>query len=474
MPGTGLAVTNSMQLRYIAETTPGTTPVTGAMQNLRAKTQNLQQALTFTQSQEIRNDRQVSSQILTDQAPNGDLGCELSFGTFDDFYAATMQNPWTTGAVQGASVASTTTFGVASNAGIIVGSILRASGYTNAANNGVMVASASTGGTVTVPGPMVAEAAAGGKQIKVIGFKAAAGDITAAVGGLGSTVADFTTMALAVGQWIKIGQISALASTGFATTANNDYARISGIAAHLLSLDNLPTGWAVDAGAGKTIALIFGEYVRNGSAQTSYTLEREHTDVGQWFDFKGMFPEKCSQALQTGQVIDLTFTFRGLSSVQQSTGTLSASAPITQTTTDVQNASGNVNRVFEGGASPAGRFKQLTIEFANALRDQKAVGVVGNVGVGNGLFSAMFSFQAYFKDATFYQKFLKQTPTILAQVSTDNSGNAYIYTIPKGVITACTIQAGAINTDVTLQSTVSAEVDPVTGVMFQIDRIPTC
>ena len=76
--------------------------------------------------------------------------------------------------------------------------------------------------------------------MKVVGFQAASGDITATATGLGSTSLDFTTLGLAVGQWIKIG--GSATADKFATAALNSTARITAIAATALTLDHLPHG----------------------------------------------------------------------------------------------------------------------------------------------------------------------------------------------------------------------------------------
>ncbi|MFX8036180.1 hypothetical protein ABTK80_21635, partial [Acinetobacter baumannii] len=75
----------------------------------------------------------------------------------------------------------------------------------------------------------------------------------------------------------------------FATAANNDLVRVRSVAAHGLTLDCLPTGWAVDAGTGQAVRIGYGDVVRNGATPVSFTLERLHADAsGGVFDFFGM------------------------------------------------------------------------------------------------------------------------------------------------------------------------------------------
>ena len=109
-------------------------------------------------------------------------------------------------------------------------------------------------------------------RLKVVGFQGASGDITATAGGLGSTSLDFTTLGLAVGQWIKVGGTAA--GDRFATAGLNDWARIVAISANALTLDNKPSGWTTDAGTSKTIKVWFGDYIKNGVTKTALTLEK--------------------------------------------------------------------------------------------------------------------------------------------------------------------------------------------------------
>jgi hypothetical protein len=268
MAGSGLAVTNLMQLRYGIETVPGTIP-TIAFTNIRAKTQTLEQGVTYIASQELRADRQVPDQVLVDMAPAGDIGIELSWASHDDFLLAALQ--------------------------------------------------ASAWGTATQ-------------------FTGTSGDISATSTGLASTTLDFTTETLAVGQWIKIGGLTA--GSQFATAADNTFARVTAIAAHALTLDNLPATWATDAGTGKSIAIVPSSYARNGVTMTSFDLEREHIDITQFFHFHGQYVDKLQLKGQTGQILEGTISFMGLNATQNTT-TDGTGSPNAANSNPVMNATSN-------------------------------------------------------------------------------------------------------------------------------------
>ncbi len=468
------AVVDKIKIGYAIETTPGTTPNV-AFQTVRPKQQSLMFGAKFTESQEFRADRQVSDQILTDASPGGSLAGELSFGTWDDFlYASLQASGWTaTTNFSNVSVAGTSAYTVASGGtAVIANMIVRGTGFTNAANNGLYVVASSTGTTITVAGtPLVIESGAATKKLRVWGFTSSSGDITATASGLASTTLNFTTMGLQLYQWIKIG--GPLTANQFATAANNGYARITAITNNALTLDNLPTGWGVDAGTGKTIYVQVGDFVRNGVTYTAFTLERWHTDttVNQYFQFRGYGPDKMVLNLAPGSIIDATWDFKGLSHTETTTSA-STGAYVAATTTQVLNAASNIPRVQFGGGAISAPTSKLSITVQNNLREQKGVGTLGNVGIGTGRFHAEVQLEAYFVDNTIYNIYLAGGLTSLSFTVNDTAGNAYVVSLPAVRLTSCTVNAGTINTDVKLALTATALVDTNSGAMIQIDRIP--
>ena len=94
-----------------------------------------------------------------------------------------------------------------------------------------------------------------------VGIQAAAGDIVATPTGLASTVLDFTTLDLQVGQWIWIGGGTRddPGRFGFVLGGYRGFACVKAIVPHALTLSAMGD-WAVDPGIGQTIELYFGTY----------------------------------------------------------------------------------------------------------------------------------------------------------------------------------------------------------------------
>lgn len=94
MPDFGTS--NRVAVRFVEESTWGTTPSTPTLQTLRITGETLNYASEFTESQEIRSDRMTPDTIRVNSSAGGDVNAELSYGSFDALFAGAAFNPWTT------------------------------------------------------------------------------------------------------------------------------------------------------------------------------------------------------------------------------------------------------------------------------------------------------------------------------------------------------------------------------------------
>ena len=81
---------------YIVESTYGTTPATPAFTNLRLTSTSLGLSKTALESNELSSTRQVLHYRHGNKQVGGDIGFELSYGTFDDFLEAALGGTWAT------------------------------------------------------------------------------------------------------------------------------------------------------------------------------------------------------------------------------------------------------------------------------------------------------------------------------------------------------------------------------------------
>ncbi len=459
--------TSRVALRYVEEAEWGVTPAL-PMRGLRAKSQSLDFALRYVTSEEFRDDRQVSDIAQVDAGASGQLAVELSWGAADDLLAGALFGAWSGVAVAGAAVDGPDTFALPSGGtAFVAGHLVQGQGFAAAANRAVLRVTGADATAVTVSAATLAvEDAGAGKRLVAVGFEGTAGDLAATADGLASGELDFTTLGLAPGQWIAIGGVAA--GTRFATAAANGWARIAAIAPDALALDHRPTGWAADAGAGKTIRVFFGERLRNGTVERSFSIERDHTDIGQVFLFRGQMARRLDLSLETGRIVEARFDVIGRDALRGA-ATFGTGQPIAPPVAPVMNAVGHLVLVREGGGG-AGIVRRVGIEIDNGLRELKAVGALGNVGIGVGTAQVAGSLEAYFADGALYDKYLAAADTSLAFVLAEGT-TAYVVTLPRVKLTEGRVEAGSRDSDCILRFALTGARDPLTGATVQIDRL---
>lgn len=161
-----------------------------------------------------------------------------------------------------------TDYVVAANGALVENTLIIVRGCATAANNGLKVVGAGSDATHIVASGLTAETFTSGQgvTIEVCGFQFATGDAEIdASGRFKTTAKDLTELGLEVGQTIFIGDSSSSAYK-FATAAHRGQARVTIIAAGLLTLDNVTSGTfpsaSADNGSGKTIRLFYGRTLR--------------------------------------------------------------------------------------------------------------------------------------------------------------------------------------------------------------------
>lgn len=480
---------NRLRLTWVDQTDPLVIPPTPRMRIVRLTGESLVFKPTFSSSDELRDDRMNPDPIKTGEENSGGINTEWSFpadlSPASSMVASLLANPWANTPVRdndGAAdsvitgiVASTGVITVLTGAAFAVGHLVRMSGFGVAANNGLFRI---TTGSATVPavgaGLLTDEAApAAAARMKVVGFQGAAADIVAVADGLTSTALDFTTLGLTVGMWLKVGGTGA--GFRYATEANNRFVRIAAIAANKLTLDNLPTGWAADTGAGKTIRVFFGDQIKNGVTKRFGVIERGFMgqDTPTYVLQSGMLVSQGVFSITTGEKVTANYTFMGLTGAA---GTVSVDAvPDPATTNPIMAASANVGRISENGAPAAGPnfIKSLQITVNNNARNKDALrddDKLGPVGINLGDCQVTLQMDTYFGSPVQYQAYLAGTPTNVACVLRKN-GQATIFALPRVTRTDGAPSAGGKNQDVMLPFQAQATRDPLTGAHIILDRL---
>lgn len=479
--------TNRLQLAYVEESTLGTTPaITGTTvaRLARATGESLNFNIANAVSNEIRTDRMVPDLVQTSAQNAGDVNYEMSYplerSFIGDMFGGGLFNTWTNLPYKNNIVADTEVAGVSSTTGIytvdangatfLVNHMVLASGFSNAANNGVfkVTANSATNFTTNNAASVLEAAPPIGATLQVVGLVGASGDITATANGLACTAAGFAAAGIIPGMWIKVGGTAA--GDKFATAALNDWIRVVSVTATAIVADNLPAGWTTDAGTGKTIKLWFGDVLKNGITRRSFTIEKGLVDITQYFKYKGMIVGQLSMNLDAQQFATGSFSYLGTS--HTASGSPLSGSPYAATTEDVLNAMANVARIAEGGTSilSSNPVRQMTIQVQNNLRPQTAIGQVGLIGVGTGRCDVTGTLNCYFFDRTQYDKYIAGTATSVNFRMVTPGGRAFLTTLPQVEFESGGIPVPQGNADVMANFGYRAKFDSVTNSQIMLQR----
>lgn len=322
-------------------------------------------------------------------------------------------------------------------AGLVTGTLIYASGFGNATNNGLHICdTAITNTNIAVSTNLVDEnPAPSGSRLDVVGFQSTAGDFTIDVSGTwpklvsGGSI-DFTDLgngvALIPGEWIFIGGDAS--GLKFPDAVNNGWKRIRTVSATELEFDKSDSDMVVDSDTtGLTIQIFWGNVLKNEDGteasfpitRTSYHLERDlgEPETGssnnQYEYLVGAVASQMTLNLATADKMTADMTFIAADAVQFAYGD-AASAYRTSGTptfpdlvdTDAFNTTNDVKRfrmalVDTTDEAPTPLFAYLTdatLDINNNLSPAKAISVFGAFDITVGTFAVSGSVTAYFSD----------------------------------------------------------------------------
>lgn len=374
----------------------------------------------------IKASRQVQKGVLTDLEASGGFNCDFTQTALQrllqGFYFADAHEKPDTKSFNGTQLPITGVTGAsktyAAASGLSVfkqNHLIVASGFTNAANNGLDVVASATGttvvGTAAKTNEVTPPAAA---RIEAVGFQFPSADVslTAAAGGvtLTSVATDLTTLGLSAGEWVFLG--GDLAAEKF-TTNLPGYARIKTIATNAIVFNETTWTPSTEAGTGKTIRMFFGKFLRNESASNlikrrSYQLQRQlgSDGVGTQTEYiLGAIPNEFALNIPEANKLAADLSFVGMD-YRTRTGTEGPKAGTYNATLgeDAYNTSNDVYRLRMAIYDPANinqsaLFAYVTdakLSVSNGVTPNKAIGVLGAFDASAGDFAVSGSVTAYF------------------------------------------------------------------------------
>jgi len=451
-----MADTNATRLGFIREVTAGVIPASPAFTRLRyTGAPDLGQTPNTVESEEILDSGELTDTALVSIDIGGSINLELSHESYDNLLEGAMRGTYQAKRgekdqpTHGLNITAPNTIACSTTAGIAVGDIIYLDGYANSANAGVFEVSVVTLDTdyeVTLVGGgaagLVTETAPAGATVHQVGFTAAATEISGSAPTSGQATLtfsgaapDLTTLSLEAGDYIQI--------TGWDVNAANDgfYRIVSVDSSTVLTVDQLPTGYAIDNGTGGDFVVYLGERLANSSDRFTYTIQEVFTDIGTDPNFtrqvlSGMGVNQFTLNVEAESLITGSMSFVG-ETAKYDTVPESGETFVDPFTTTPLNSSSDVARIFEAGATveSVGCVQSMSVEINNNLEKRPCVGKVGGDGFRRGTYSVSGSLTTYFDDKSQVEKVISQEETSLSLGFKDTASRGILIDMPRVKLT---------------------------------------
>ncbi|MBX3380109.1 MAG: hypothetical protein KF805_08430 [Phycisphaeraceae bacterium] len=275
---------------------------------------------------------------------------------------------------------------------------------------------------------------------------------------------DFTSgQVFAANQWVRI--------RGFATAANNGYAKIVSVTTTTLVVKALGSG--VNEAAGATVTIEQGEQIVNGTTLKSFSLQKQFADLSNvYVHLLGQMVSGMNFGFGAGEFVTISFNLMGKTG-QTSTSPLNATLNATNTNAVMQGVD-NVAKAMIDFVD--GAVSKFTESITNNLRERKVAGLRGPESLGSGRHVATGTITRYFATKAQYDAYLNFTKSNLAFIFDDHSGanvgNAYIVEHPSVKFTKAKPSATAADADTMLDLDFTAQIDATELITTRIVRFP--
>ena len=274
----------------------------------------------------------------------------------------------------------------------------------------------------------------------------------------------FVSDGYVVGQWVK--------TAGFANAANNGFWRTTTVAALTMALVPMSGTVSTTEAAGASVTVKSGGMLRNGTTLRSYTIERNFGDLtNRWIAHKGARPNMWKLGITTGSLITSTFTFDSKVPAQYSAsqGSGSFNAPVTGR---VMNAIDNITGIMENGALTTCKVSQINLSLSSPNRPIETLGTLGPQDIRGNSFAPTGDMRMFWDDnaVALYNEYLNFSSSSVFFRLVDSVGSSYIVTLPALHYTGGNPNVSGVDADVVQTLAFTAEYDPVTATLMQIDR----
>jgi len=271
-----------------------------------------------------------------------------------------------------------------------------------------------------------------------------------------------TFTGLSEGQWISL--------TGIApTTDNTGFYRIATWTSDTEITLDAATPLADAIGADYSIS--HSELAVGVEALRSFSIERQLTDVSQFFTNRGMAMTKLDLSFDTGAIVGGSFNCLGKDTVRASATAMPGTTVDSQAYGMINAVSGIGHILVDNTTALLGTsVKSMNVSIDGKARGLTAIGTLGNIGVATGTFTIGGTLELYLEDGDVYDKAISDTYVSIQFPVYDTAGNGYVFVFDNCKLGVPQITAGAKDQDVMMSVTFAAEAPSGSDKMVKIYR----
>lgn len=305
--------------------------------------------------------------------------------------------------------------------------------------------------------------------------------------GVGATfTADFTTTTITASApttgnsaftVLQKGQFFRLVAPGNAN--NGKILRVSTSVAPTSTVITVSASTPLTAATGVALCTVSSSRLTNGANQRSFSIERQNSDIGEYWVYSGMTPSSMDLNISSGSRSTMSFDFMGKRAKRNTVTNLPGTAIESQAYEIHSGSTGPACYVWVDGAPLAGTFVQsVSLTYDNSLRSQEAVCELGAIGIGSGTVALTGNLEVYFANGALFDKFSTNTNISFTVSTLDDAGNGYIITIPKANLSSLSPSAGGKDQDMMLSIEITglrdlANTDAALRQLIFVDRVGT-
>lgn len=213
-----------------------------------------------------------------------------------------------------------------------------------------------------------------------------------------------------------------------------------------------------------------------GGTPSSFTLEKNFTDVGQFFSYNGMRVSKMDLSLSTGNFITGSFDFLGRQGERTQASVLPGSPVASQPGRSMSAVTGVPDVRLDGVPilTTYGTYaKEITVSFDNQLEGLQALGTLGNVAIMPKTINLTGGLSMYLEPgATLpYDDFVNDVTRNFSFIVKDPDGNGYAFVFDQIDFSSMPVQATADGQAVMMDAKWTAIMGATSGNSMTIYRL---